>query len=388
MPCSVVIDGETATVTFLAKGIDGMSSADFEVAAGAADGRTMCVTQDENGITVNNSPYTAVIDNAGRITSLFDKRVNKNVLRAPGNDVKYFLDGPQDEDAWNIYKNYKRREVTVYNSTSVCIGENNDLRTVIKVHNIGDKVDFRQDIIFYHDKDRIDFVCDIDWHERGKVMRVYFPTTMNAPYFNSETGFGAYKRPTINSTKLEQAKFEVTAHRWIDLSETDYGVALLNDCKYAHDVQYDNIGLTLLRSTSHPAKFADIGNHKITYSLLPHIGSWEHAGVARAGIELNAESHTMGAIGKCDIAAGLFGCDNENIVIDTVKKAENSDEIVVRLYESNGASGAAKLTVGKDVAASAECDLVERKIGDAPVENGAISFTFTPYEIKTFLIKF
>ena len=388
MPCSVVIDGDTATVTFLAKDIEGMSSADFEVVAGAVDGRTMCVTQDVNGITVDNATYHAVIDTAGRITSLFDKRVNRNVLRAPGNDVKYFLDGPQDEDAWNIYKNYKRREVKLYNTTSVSIGENNDLRTVIKVHNVGDKVDFRQDIIFYHDKDRIDFACDIDWHERGKVMRVYFPTTMNAPYFNSETGFGTYKRPTINSTKLEQAKFEVTAHRWIDLSETDYGVALLNDCKYAHDVQYDNIGLTLLRSTSSPAKFADIGNHKITYSLLPHVGSWEHAGVARAGIELNAESHAMGAIGKCDIAAGLFGCANENIIIDTVKKAENSDEVVVRLYESNGASGTAKLTVGKDVAASAECDLVERKIGEAPVVNGAIDFSFTPYEIKTFIIKF
>ena len=301
--------------------------------------------------------------------------------------MKYFLDGPQDEDAWNIYKNYKRREVKLYKESAICIGENNDLRTVIKVHNVGDKVDFKQDIVFYHDKSRIDFVTDVDWQERGKVMRVYFPTTLNAPYFTSETGFGAYKRPTVSSTKLEQAKFEVTAHRWIDLSETDYGVALLNDCKYAHDVQYDTIGLTLLRSTSHPAKFADIGKHQITYSLLPHIGSWEYAGVARAGIELNAESHTIGAIAKSDMAAGLFGCGNANIVIDTVKVAENSDEIVVRLYESNGASGTAKLTISKDVVSAAECDLVERKTGDVAVEDGAITFSFTPYEIKTFLIK-
>ena len=94
-----------------------------------------CHVEDVNGITVDNATYHAVIDTAGRITSLFDKRVNRNVLRAPGNDVKYFLDGPQDEDAWNIYKNYKRREVKLYNTTSVSIGENNDLRTVIKVLN-------------------------------------------------------------------------------------------------------------------------------------------------------------------------------------------------------------------------------------------------------------
>lgn len=387
MPCSVVVDDETAQVTFLAKDVAGMSYADFDVVSGTAAGRAMCVTQDDSGITVDNDTYHAVIDNTGRITSLFDKRANKNVLSAPGNDVKYFLDGPQDEDAWNIYKNYKRREVKLYKESAICIGENNDLRTVIKVHNVGDKVDFKQDIVFYHDKSRIDFVTDVDWQERGKVMRVYFPTTLNAPYFTSETGFGAYKRPTVSSTKLEQAKFEVTAHRWIDLSETDYGVALLNDCKYAHDVQYDTIGLTLLRSTSHPAKFADIGKHQITYSLLPHIGSWEYAGVARAGIELNAESHTIGAIAKSDMAAGLFGCGNANIVIDTVKVAENSDEIVVRLYESNGASGTAKLTISKDVVSAAECDLVERKTGDVAVEDGAITFSFTPYEIKTFLIK-
>ena len=386
MPTSVVVEGDQATVTFLAKGVKAMSYLDYDIISGCTEGRTMCVTQEGSTITVNNASYAAVIDGQGRITSLFDKRANKQVLSAPGNDVKYFLDGPQQEDAWNIYRNYMNRQVQLYTSTSACVTENNDLRTVIHVHNVGDKVDFQQDIIFYHDKDRIDFETTVDWQERGKVMRVYFPTTLNAPYFTSETGFGAYKRPTVNSSKLEQEKFEVAAHRWIDLSETDYGVAVLNDSKYAHSVQYDTIGVTLLRSTSFPAKTADIGMHSFTYSLLPHIGSWEKAGVARAGIELNAESHSMGAIGGGDLADSLFTCDNPNLVIDTVKVAENSDEIVVRLYESNGCSGTAVLNVGAPIAGAAESNLIEQKTGDVTVENNAITFNFTPYEIKTFLI--
>jgi alpha-mannosidase len=218
-------------------------------------------------------------------------------------------------------------------------------------------------------------------------MRVYFPTTLNAPYFTSETGFGAYKRPTVNSSKLEQEKFEVAAHRWIDLSETDYGVAVLNDSKYAHSVQYDTIGVTLLRSTSFPAKNADIGMHNFTSSLLPHLGSWEKAGVARAGIELKAEAHSMGAIGGGDLADSRFTCCNPNLVIDTVKIAENTDEIVVRLYETNGCSGTAVLNVGANVVSAVESDLIERKSGDVVLNNNAITFNFTPYEIKTFLIK-
>ena len=389
MPCTVVCNGDTAEVTFLAKGVQGMSYTDFDIHTGCAStGRAMAVSQDENGICVDNAVYHAVIDTSGRIVSLFDKRANKNVLSGAGNEVKYFLDGPQDEDAWNIYKNYKRREVKLYKQSSVCVTENNDLRTVIHAHNVGDKVDFAQDIIFYHDKDRIDFKTCVDWQERGKVMRVYFPTTLNAPYFTSETGFGAYKRPTVNSTKLEQAKFEVAAHRWIDLSESDYGVALLNDCKYAHDVQYNTIGITLLRSTSHPAKHADIGIHHFTYSLLPHLGSWEKADVARAGIELNAESHTMGAVAVAgNLSAGLLDCSNPNVIIDTVKAAEDGDGIIVRMYESNGASGNAVLVVGKAIISAEETNLIEKKIGDAVVENNAIVFPFTPYEIKTFRIR-
>jgi len=360
-------------------------------------GRIMEVSQDQNGITVENDRYLAKIDNGGRLLSLFDKASGKQVLSGAGNDVKFFLDGPSREDAWNIYENYKKREVKVFESCNVTVVENDDLGAVIRVHNMGQKVDFVQDIIFYHDKGRIDFKTTVDWQEENKVMRVYFPTTMNSPYFTSEVGFGAYSRPTVGNTRLDKSKFEVAAHRFTDISESNYGVALLNDSKYGHDVQYNTLGMTLLRSTGYPAKYPDKGIQQFTYSLLPHAESWDKAGVAHAGIELNAEAYMISAVSRRSLSGkelsgvnlpgeSLLRCDNANIIIDTVKKEENGDGIVIRLYEANGSSGSAVLRFGPELSSAMESDLVEKKCRDIELEDNAIRFDFTPYEIKTFIV--
>lgn len=388
MPCSVVRDGEDACVTFLAKQVKALSTKAFTVVeAQPVSGRTMAVTQTAEGICCENARYLAVIDSNGRLTRLLDKQADKEVLSKPGNHVKFFLDGPQLEDAWNLNKSYKKREVSVFQSAQAEVTENNDLRTVIHVHQVGEKVDFAQDIIFYHDLARIDFVTCVDWRERNKVMRVYFPTNVHAPYYTSEVGFGALDRPTIPNSTLEQEKFEVAAHRWIDISESNYGVALLNDGKYGHDVQYDTIGMTLLRGTTWPSEVADLGIHHFTYSLLPHSGHWSQAGVARAGQELNAQTHVPCLVnGK--LGESLFSCDNANVIIDTVKQAENGEGVVVRLYESNGSSGNAVLRCGKAISAATETNLIEEEIGAAKCQQNAISFQFTPYEAKTFLVKF
>lgn len=180
---------------------------------------------------------------------------------------------------------------------------------MIHAHQTGDKVDLHQDVIFYHDNARIDFVTCVDWKERNKVMRVYFPAALHAPHYTSEVDFGAFDRPSVPNSKLEQAKFEVAEHRWIDISESNYGVALLNDCKYGHSVQYNTIGTTMLRGTTWPAENADLGMHHFTYSLLTHVGHWSQAGVARAGQELNAQTHVPCLVNGA-LATNLFACDN------------------------------------------------------------------------------
>jgi len=388
MPCSAIHKDGQVQITFLAKNVKALSCAAYTVSEDiAVSSRTMTVSQTADGITLENTRYRAAIDNAGRLTMLWDKAADKQVLSAPGNNIRFFLDGPSREDAWNIYENYKKREVSVFTNDQICITENNDLRTVIRVHRTGEKTALTQDIIFYQDKDRIDFKTRVDWQEENKVMRAYFPTTMNAPYFTSEVGFGAYTRPTVGNTKLDKAKFEVAAHRFVDISESNYGVALLNDSKYAHDVQYDTIGITLLRSTGFPANYPDKGVHEFTYSLLPHSGTWAQADIARAGIELNVDIHTVNAIGGGSLANSLFACNNSNLVIDTIKPALDNSGIVVRLYESNGTGGTASLACGRPILSAIESDLVEKKIADADTAQNAIRFAFTPYEIKTFIVK-
>ena len=413
VPASITSADGKVTLTFLAKNVPALSCADYTVSAadscGDADnlscGRTMSVTQTPDGFTVENAHYKAEIDNAGRFTSLYDKNACRKVLSAPGNNIRFFLDGPSMEDAWNIYANYKKREVSVFTNDEITLAESSDLRTVLRVTRSGEKTTLTQDIIFYQDMDRIDFKTRVDWQEENKVMRVYFPTTMNAPHFTSEVGFGAYTRPTVGNTKLDKAKFEVAAHRFIDISENDYGVALLNDSKYAHDVQYNNIGITLLRSTGFPANYPDKGIQEFTYSLLPHSGTWNQAGIARAGIALNADIHTVNAVGvpvcaasgctvsgtatSCStaLANSLFTCSNANLVIDTIKPALDGSGIVVRLYEANGTSGSASLTASRPIVSAYESNLVEKKIADADVCGNVINFSFTPYEVKTFIVQ-
>jgi len=394
MPCTMVKKGDMAEVTFLAKDVKALSWKEYQINVcedmPCESGRTMDVFCDDDGIIVNNQRYLVRIDNRGRILSLWDKVAEKQVLSAPGNDIKVFLDGPSLEDAWNIYENYKNREVEIWDKTHVEMAENNDLRTVIRVHNEGKETKLQQNIIFWQDKARIDFQTCVDWQEEHKVMRVYFPTTMNAPYFTSETGFGAYVRPTVGNTKLEKSKFEVAAHRFTDISESNYGVALLNDSKYGHDAQYNILGITLLRSTDYPASYPDKGMQYFTYSLLPHEGSWSQAEVARAGIELNAEIHTISAV-KQTLAGvseeSLIQCDNPNLVIDSIKKAENGTGIVVRIYETNGTSGQAVLDFGMPVGLVSECNLVEKKVAVPERTDNSICFSFAPYEIKSFILE-
>jgi len=390
VPSTFVIREDDVEIVFLARNVHALSYADCEISfvSEAFGGRSMGITQSSEGIIVENERYRAVIDSEGRIASLFDRRVNRQVLSAPGNDIRLFLDGPSREDAWNIENIYKTRETHPFTDCRVEIAENSDLRAVVRVTKSGERSTLEQDIIFYHDKQRIDFRTRVNWQEKNKMMRVYFPTSMNAPSFTSEVGFGAYSRPTIGNTKLDKAKFEVVAHRWIDISESDYGVSLLNDSKYGHDVQYNTIGLTLLRSTGYPADYPDIGIQEFTYSLYPHAENWAKSDVVRAAAELNAEIHAVNIIGRSAFAEELFTCDSRNIIIDTIKRTEQGNGIVVRMYEANGTSGHAVLTCSRAFRDAVESDLVERKLSEADHSGTSVRFTFTPYEIKTFIFHF
>lgn len=376
------LDGGKVKITFCAENVPALGAKAYKLIRGTAPAGGMKIEQKDGGFVINNPDYTVCISGCGKLTRYYDKKADREALAAPGNDIKIFMDGPQREDAWNIYPEYREREIDYGWKNSVSIKENSALRTVVSVKKEGAKCIIYQDITLYPGKVRIDFVTHVDWRERHRVMRVYFPCNVSAPYAALEVGFGTYMRPSIASTPFETSRFEVCAHKFIDLSEGEYGVSVLNNCKYGHDVQGNTLGITLLRSTTHPDTTADYGEHDITYSVYPHAGDWRQALTAREGLDLNTPFITTS--GNAAGMASLASCSNRNVIIDTLKAAEDGHGYIVRLYECNGNSGKAELSFAKAPKAVIETNMIEEECGAADYTAGKLRFSFTPYEVKTY----
>jgi alpha-mannosidase len=229
---------------------------------------------------------------------------------------------------------------------------------------------------------RLDFATEVEWHESQRFLKVEFPWDLRSMEATYEVQFGYLRRPTHFNTSWDMARFEVCGHRWADLAEPDYGVALLNDCKYGYGTEGNVMRLSLLRSPGAPDPHADRGPHRFTYAVLPHLGSFQEAGVIDEAQRLNVPLHLRRTY-QDPRQVTWFHVDREAIVIDTVKKAEDSEAIIVRLYESHGTRGHVRLTSTLPVTAAGRCNLLER--ADTPLDwsDGGCTLPFRPFEILT-----
>ena len=393
VPCSVSEAGNgMVRVVFEAKALPplGMKAYSFAKAT-PVKGVCAAVTEKDGEITLETAQNIVTVDALGRLSRLYDKRAGREALSAPANDIRLFRDGPQGEDAWNIYDLYKKRPVDCEWDVKLALTENSAFRAVVHVEKRIEKCVVSQDIVVYQDSPVVDFKTKIDWQVRHTVMRVYFPANVKSQTAAYEVGFGTFLRPTIANTPYDQSKFEVCAHKFADLSEGDYGVSVINDCKYAHDCVDNTLGITLLRGTTHPDTMADLGEHEINYAIYPHTGDWRAAQTARKGHEFNNAATVLPAPAAAAQklgGKGLLSVDNENIIVDTVKRAEDGNGYIVRAYECNGNRGTAALTFARALKAAAEVDLVEESPTAADFAGDTLRFAFTPYEIKTFRIQF
>ena len=199
--------------------------------------------------------------------------------------------------------------------------------------------------------------------------------------------FGSLKRPTHKNTSWDAAKFEVCGHKWADLSETGYGVALMNDCKYGYGITEGKMTLSLVKSGILPNPTTDQEEHWFTYSLLPHLGDYNAAEVQQSAYCLNVPVYGVRAeapSGKLE-AAQLFSVNVPNVVVETVKRAEDGSGTIIRMYEDHNCRTNAVITWNKAFARAVECDLMENEIGEAMAGN-TIAFQIKPFEIKTFKI--
>ncbi|HEX7005349.1 MAG TPA: alpha-mannosidase [Trueperaceae bacterium] len=357
--------------------------------------------------------YRLELDERGQLVSVFDKRAGRQVLAegSRGNVLQAFEDKPLKFDAWDIDLYYQEKMREVDGLVEARVEEAGPLRGVLRLAWRFLDSTITQRLVVYANNPRIDFVTEVDWHESQILLKAAFPVDIRANRATFDIQFGNIERPTHWNTSWDWARFEVVGHKWADLSEGNYGVALLNDCKYGHDVKDNVMRLTLIKSPVRPDPLADKGLHRFTYSLLPHRGTWREGGVIPQGYDLNvpllavqpaASAPTVGDGRDPEPAAGRVApagpiprefsfarSDSDNALIETVKRAEDGDGWIVRVYEAKQfRSGEVRLSFGRPLARAVECNLVEE--GSAPVahDRHSISFPLAPFEIKTFRVWF
>ena len=292
----------------------------------------------------------------GSIQSIFDKEYQREVL-AEGMFANRLALYEDEGDAWDFSIAYRVQRPQAFLLATTSASVDGPQAIVKQAYHFGHST-LQQRIILTAGSRRLDFVTVVEWRERHKMLRTSFPVSVRANEATCDIQFGSVRRPTHNNTSWDMAKYEVCAHKWIDLSQWEYGVALLNESKYGHAVSENMLDLNLLRSPTHPDPQADQATHEFTYALFPHVGNHIQGGVIRAGYELNIPLRPVS--GKTLVTPFSFAqIEAENIIIEAIKKAEENDDVIVRLYEAFGARTTTRLTLALNVQAVWQTNLLE-----------------------------
>ena len=332
--------------------------------------------------------YSVAFDENGHFTSIFDKKFDRELVKdgKKANLFRLYEDKPIYYDNWDIDRFYTEKSWDVNDLVSMHWIEDGPVRTTLALEYRCSLSTIRQKIHFYANTRRIDFETTVDWKLHQHLLKVEFPVDIHTDEATFDIQFGNVTRKTHSNTSWDKARFESCAQKWMDYSEGHYGVSLLNDCKYGHSVLDGVIALTLVKSGIEPNPNADVELHSFTYSLYPHGETWKQAGTVRESYKLNLPTYTVlgGTPGK---SYSLVSLDTPNVVLETVKQAENGEGTVLRLYESENARTKTALTLPEGVTKAYETNLLEEIEAELPVVDGKLHFVMKPYEIKTILLR-
>ena len=348
------------------------------------DTGTPDVQADETGF---ETPFfSGCFDSAMHISSLVDKRAGRQLVKAGKalNSIVCYENRPHNYDAWDINIYYDEHSWQVDKPTDVRIVSRGPVAAILRVTWPVSRSVVTQDICLYRDLGRIDFKTHVDWKEPHLMLKAHFPADVfyNAAQFDIQ--YGNVTRATHKNTSWDVARFEVCAHKWADVSEADYGAALLNDCKYGYSVDENSIALTLLKGATDPDPTADQTAHDFTYAFLPHEGGWREANVPAAGYAFNipvTEEKGSGAPGEAE--ASFARLNKPGIMIETVKKALHGEGTIIRMYECFGARTRAELTLAAAPKKACFTSLMEDDEAEARFDANKLAMEFKPYEIKT-----
>ena len=338
--------------------------------------------------------YRIELDGEGNFGRIYDKTNDRDILSDTAR-LQVFEDNPGHKfSAWDVAYHLEEYAYPVKQTAPWQLVANGPLFAVLTCTWQVLNSTIEQEMWLYADDARIDFKTTAQWQDSQKMLKAAFPLNIRTRTAAYDLPFGHIERPTHRNTGWEQAKFEVNGHKWADMSEGDYGVAILNDCKYGYDARENVLRISLIRSPLRPDSNSDIGVHEFTYSLYPHAGGWREGQVDRAAYGLNivplcSELDTSNADAQLPTTYSLLQVDSQCVIVEVLKQAEDSDNLILRTFDSHGSRQAVKFSTAAALKSIAETDLLEEQ-PEPVAQEGQHCFVerYRPYEIKTHRLTF
>ncbi|MEM1079079.1 MAG: alpha-mannosidase [Pseudomonadota bacterium] len=350
----------------------------------APESTSLRITEFPDGAVLENDLIRMHVAPNGQLVSIFDKTALREVLAedAVGNQLLAFEDRPMVWDAWDIDIFYEDRCEVIDAPVRFEITERGPLRASLEVEHRWRGSTITQRICLHHNSKRIEFKTEVDWQASHILLKCAFPVAIFSPRATYDIQFGNTERTTHSNTSWDWARFESVGHKWADLSEGNYGVALLNDCKYGYDIRDNVMRLSLLKSATMPDPEQDQGLHEMTYALLPHEGNWR-SDVTESGYVLNNPvlcRPVAGGQGAAPLVQ-MVGVSGFSTVVETVKQAEDGRGYIVRIFENERTRGPVDLRFGFEVSEVRKVTILEADLGPVPLRDRVATVDLTPYEI-------
>jgi len=336
--------------------------------------------------SLENEFLRAVFNNEGELVSLWDKEHDREVLPRGqvANRFQLFEDTPGRYDAWDLVATYRDHEIDGSGKGRLVVDEQGPVRASLLLEKPCGNSSIRQRLSLYASARQVVFETCVNWVERQRILKVAFHVDVNTLFATYDIAYGNMARPNHSNTSYDAAKFEVPAHQWMDLSQTDYGVSLLNDCKYGHEAVGQMMRLSLLKGSIWPDPEADKGTHYFTYALYPHARTWRDAGTIERALELNNPLVArLVAKPPAESVRSFLRCDTPGVTLEAVKRSEDGRDLVVRLVERLNAKAAGHLVLDRPVRRAWSCNLIEEKESELAVRDREVAFAIRPYEAKT-----
>lgn len=376
----------------------------------ASDASGPGTVADAPDVSVRSGPDGTVLDNGllrvriapdGTVSAIRDLVAGREVLRAgtAANVLHLHPDTPNRFDAWDVDEFYRNRRRDLTDVTHIAVETSDPRRAQVRVTRHDGESVYVQTVSLAAGERVLRFSTEVDWHEREALLKVAFPIDVQAAHSSAEIQFGHVQRPAHTNTSWDAAKFEIYAHRWLHIGEPGYGVAVVNDGTYGHDVtrqppgdargaQPTTVRLSLLRAPRYPDPDTDQGSHRFGYAL---VCGAEIIDAVREGYRANLPvRQRLGAVPVAPLIEGT----NPAVVVEAVKLADDrSGDVVVRLYEALGGRASTRLIASFDVAAVQVCDLLEREdaeisaLAPVSVEGNTVALTLGPFQVVTLRLR-